>query len=836
VARFDPPGFLDDLSEEHKDLWSDQVSAWLDRAALGRPGQNDGPRRQFFNELKTPRSGTTQVANIAWNAFPRQIRATSMSERQRWRRADADRNVQDEYCEWSITRNAGGKIVRVTFTCEPPEYWDALSKLDPDKVLELYQQFVSRSARMSDLFQNGRYNPLNRFNRGTADGAMHLIQGANTLTAEIELAAAATIRRKQGDHELTDAQELIHCSRYGEPERNSDPFIGEQVNALARQKADITLNNPIGLYIEAFTPTGTWKRSDTGATIDAQEFWKFVRGRDQHFVRAVFEVPAELGFTVGDIVIDGRPVEFGAQITDFVTIKLEGLATRIGESTAAHVEGCRGALPPALATAPPGEVATSPLPGRLSGAPSTAPAEDRAESALLARLPESLRRNLERAEDEGGAAPPALLPYPKLPASQLKARKVTGKLLAYASPDSTYAVTKRLLDSAQESIVIGIYDFNAEYMKETLKAAMRRGVSIALMLDTNSADESSVFEELAELGAECVEAPSNSAGAPIKYFNNAHEKIIVVDRQIVMIQSGNWSENSIPFNEGDGVLLGPFMTGNRDMGLAVHSPELAGFFADLVARDMRLAQGQPPDALLPSGVAPPAETSSPAAGIFFEAAPPAVPIQLFKSLTVTPQTPVKVTPVITPENFHKEVLDLLRSATTSLRIEQQYIRGGQEAIEAMLEAIGEARSANPDLKIQIIVSPKFLTGENRENFFDAMGRFDFEFEQHWRFLSSKHFVHCHNKLIIVDDEKVLLGSQNWSTTGVKTNREASLLVEHAGIATYFSEIFDADWRMSEPAEAPPGTAFGIGPETIVEPGEFAGGGVVISSIGDYTDV
>ena len=39
--------------------------------------------------------------------------------------------------------------------------------------------------------------------------------------------------------------------------------------------------------------------------------------------------------------------------------------------------------------------------------------------------------------------------------------------MAYASPDSTYAVTKKLLDSAQRSIVIGIYDFRADYMKST---------------------------------------------------------------------------------------------------------------------------------------------------------------------------------------------------------------------------------------------------------------------------------------------------------------------------------------------------------------------------------
>ena len=240
-----------------------------------------------------------------------------------------------------------------------------------------------------------------------------------------------------------------------------------------------------------------------------------------------------------------------------------------------------------------------------------------------------------------------MLPYPKLPKEAFKTRLVSGKIMAYASPDSTYAVTKKLLDSAQRSIVIGIYDFRADYMKEHLKKAMKRGVRVSLMLDTNTADDPALFEELTRLGANCVKAPSSSAGNPIAYFGNAHEKIIVVDDEIVMIQSGNWSENSIPFNEGDGVTNGHFEMGNRDMGIAIHSKDLAALFAELVARDMRLAQGQPPEAAPAASPAVP----SPASAIFFEAAPPEVPVKLFPSLTVTPSTPVPVTPVITPENF-----------------------------------------------------------------------------------------------------------------------------------------------------------------------------------------
>ncbi len=458
------------------------------------------------------------------------------------------------------------------------------------------------------------------------------------------------------------------------------------------------------------------------------------------------------------------------------------------------------------------------------------------DAELLARLPEALRQAI---EDDmlAAAAAPRLLPYPPLPAATFRPRQVQGKILAYASPDSTYAVTKRLLASAQQSLVIGIYDFDANYVKEQLKLAMRRGVKISLMLDTNSQEELALLQELSSLGADCARAPSVSAGNALAYFGNAHEKIIVVDRKLVMIQSGNWSENSIPFNEGDGTTDGHFAQGNRDMGLAIESAELATLFADLVLRDMRLARGQElAEAAAPPAPAPP-ETGPLASELFFEVAPSAVPVQLFHSLTFRPASPLTITPVVTPENFYPALEALLRSAKRTVRIEQQYIRGGQDAVVRLMEALKDARTKNPGLIIQIIVSPKYLYGKLKEEFVQLMAAYKLPFGSGYRYLAPRYFVHCHNKLIVVDKERVLLGSQNWSTTGLLTNREASLLADSPELATYFAGIFDADWRMSAPtAAAPPELQLAADAQGVVDSTAFATGNAVISSIDDYRAV
>jgi hypothetical protein len=47
----------------------------------------------------------------------------------------------------------------------------------------------------------------------------------------------------------------------------------------------------------------------------------------------------------------------------------------------------------------------------------------------------------------------------------IKPQNIKGRFIAYASPESTFAVTKALFDRAEKSILIGIYDFTAGYMK-----------------------------------------------------------------------------------------------------------------------------------------------------------------------------------------------------------------------------------------------------------------------------------------------------------------------------------------------------------------------------------
>lgn len=336
-AFFQPPGGVADLTAAQLEQWSSIISQWFTELVDDQTDNGGARTGHFFHPETEPAGADAVEKDITWKAFPRQVAITSATDRQRWRRADAQRSRQDEYCEWSVTRDTNNAILRITLTSEPPDYWSFLATVAPDKLLALYQQHVSPDVTMSDLFSaSGKYLRENRWNDGTDGPIMHLIQANNTLGAEIKLASDGAITREINGRVLTGERELIECAEYGAKERHSDPHIGSQVNALARQDAHVSLANPVGLCIAGFTPSGFV--TPDGA--DVAQFWKVTRGIPGKAVRAVFEVPADLGYNVSDITINGQAIEFGAQLVDFIEIKLTGLATRFGGVIVPHTTRC----------------------------------------------------------------------------------------------------------------------------------------------------------------------------------------------------------------------------------------------------------------------------------------------------------------------------------------------------------------------------------------------------------------------------------------------------------------------------------------------------------------
>lgn len=256
----------------------------------------------------------------------------------------------DEYCEWSITYDKAGNMRSVMFTCENPAYYLTMWRINPEAVLGLYRDYVDPAVQLEDLYlrypvdqptgkkgevvmdpTTGRpaYDVTNKWNRGTSrvpgqyGGALHLTSGPNTLSAEVYLAAAATIQRP--DRSSMNAQTLICCSKYGQNFRNSDPHIGFAANGAAATHK-ITLTDPVGLYIQQPTNLAQWK--GPGGQ-DVSDYWQVTRGTagtgpggSDQILHAVFEIPESAGFSINDVTINGQKIGHVGDIAETMNIAL----------------------------------------------------------------------------------------------------------------------------------------------------------------------------------------------------------------------------------------------------------------------------------------------------------------------------------------------------------------------------------------------------------------------------------------------------------------------------------------------------------------------------------
>lgn len=374
LQRFDPPAYLPDFNAIPGQLeaWHRAVSNWFDDFIEQDRPQVRGGIFQFYNPARFDPAGTVVEQAITWNAFPKELlriygRDRALQEADSLWTIDryysdlegvsVDRakfpelfralfRPQDEYCEWHVVRDSNtNKIVRVTFTSEPPEFWHAMfgGTIPDDKnefpgdrnlLLQRYQELVSADVKAEDLVAQqdilapngtfalkGRYNPYNKWN--TTHGILHLGAPPNALTAEIKLGADATVLRQDARGRLlVEADPLICCAAYGGPDRNSDPTIGASVNALARLGGYVTLRNPVGLYMDHIDLSG-WSGPNGE---DVTDCVRTIRGMPQMIERLVVEVPKEKDFVVGDILIGGVPIRYGGQIAECITVKLVGVA------------------------------------------------------------------------------------------------------------------------------------------------------------------------------------------------------------------------------------------------------------------------------------------------------------------------------------------------------------------------------------------------------------------------------------------------------------------------------------------------------------------------------
>ena len=327
LERFDTPAQYRDVPDgsEFYDRWSQSVSDTIGGLTSNPSGGG------FYDPTKLDIQVVGEKA-MTWMGLPRRRLLPDNRDNKRATYEDADiyddRRHQDEYFEWRTERNANDKITRVTFVTEFRSYYRELWDIDPRLVVDLYRKILGTSAVKKTHLQDssGAYDIRNRWN--TKDGIVHYIHRINTLSAGVGLC------KDGAGHDSVNQNNFEANPPYAKTTTSVDPRISYDVNMLVRKGLYVTLRDPIGFYIASWNNAGITKPNGRPAPSD---WWQIKRGEPGLVQRLVYEVPASEGFVIGDLLLGGRPIEFGSQLAEHITVVIHGLAGTMARGSSNNV-------------------------------------------------------------------------------------------------------------------------------------------------------------------------------------------------------------------------------------------------------------------------------------------------------------------------------------------------------------------------------------------------------------------------------------------------------------------------------------------------------------------
>ncbi|GLS17134.1 serine protease [Labrys miyagiensis] len=392
---------------------------------------------------------------------------------------------------------------------------------------------------------------------------------------------------------------------------------------------------------------------------------------------------------------------------------------------------------------------------------------------------------------------------------------------AHVSPEYGFEeLTAFLQGSGEHQLVSAMYEFKGAAIADLVGEALDKGASMALALDnvtlpapqagsaTSAPEAASVLEFEAAPRFEAwrarhgerfdvVTVPEGPGGLIMMAY---HIKVTVRDDDWLWLSSGNWKNTSsqpIVSQEQRDNAANKDLPGNRDWHVVMHSPGLATRFRSHIRQDIKRSRelaARKEAAALPEPMILVPDMALEAA--VEERRPPS---RILAPLVVT--STVKATPVLTPDLdgrvYTDAVLRLIRSAKRSLWFQIPYIgmrrdprvhRGNiDELIDALVEKLMTLEEARVLLRTG---NREFSDNRHVAWYFKSKG---VDVENRLRAIDNHH-----TKGMVVDGERVLIGSHNWSGQGVSVNRDASIIFENGDLARYYGDALDIDWQRANP--------------------------------------
>jgi cardiolipin synthase len=138
--------------------------------------------------------------------------------------------------------------------------------------------------------------------------------------------------------------------------------------------------------------------------------------------------------------------------------------------------------------------------------------------------------------------------------------------------------------------------------------------------------------------------------------------------------------------------------------------------------------------------------------------------------------------VVSPTNARNELLTLVREARSSLDLYAEVLRDPE-----LLAALSAA--SRRGVRVRVLVSPSAEFAAEQATLSAAGVEIR---------LASGLYIHA--KLIVADDERAFIGSQNLSATSLDQNRELGIIVDDPVNLARLSRTFAVDFRAATPQE------------------------------------
>lgn len=138
--------------------------------------------------------------------------------------------------------------------------------------------------------------------------------------------------------------------------------------------------------------------------------------------------------------------------------------------------------------------------------------------------------------------------------------------------------------------------------------------------------------------------------------------------------------------------------------------------------------------------------------------------------------------IASPTNSRERLLDLIAGAGQTIDFYAEVIRDDE-----IVAALAAAESRGVDIRLIVDASMDEGTQEIAATLYDFGGE-----------IRLADTLYIHAKLMVIDDELAIVGSQNFTPTSLDDNRELAIIATDPLILERCAAIFERDWQRSSP--------------------------------------